>query len=86
MKSPAFVAAVKEEWAKFKAKKQQILDEVNTVRQQISTAQADNFKMWSDNRQWLSFSFDTWEEEVNNILQFFDERMKWLDDHYASMK
>ena len=86
MKSPAFVAAVKEEWAKFKAKKQQILDEVNTVRQQISTAQADNFKMWSDNRQWLSFSFDTWEEEVNNILQFFNERLEWLDEHYASMK
>ena len=85
MKSPGFIEAVKTEWAKFKEKKQQILDEISLVREQISTAQADNFNMWPDNRQWLSFSFDTWEEEVENVLQFFDERLEWLDGHYASM-
>ena len=88
MKSPAFVAAVKAEWAKFKTKKQQIIDEINTVRNHISTAQINNVNMWWDDtqRQQLSFSFDTWEEEVDNILQFFDERIDWLDGHYASMK
>ena len=88
MKSPAFVAAVKAEWAKFKTKKQQIIDEINTVRDNISTAQIDNFNMWCDDaqRKKISFSFDTWEEEVDNILQFFDERIDWLDGHYASMK
>ena len=85
MKSPAFVSAVKAEWAKFKVKKQQILDEVCLVRDQISTAQVANYQMWP-NRQKLSFSFDTWEEEVNNILDFFDERIDWLDGHYESMK
>ena len=86
MKSPEFIESVKTEWAKFKDKKQQILDEISLVRERISTAQADNFNMWSNNRQWLSFSFDTWEEEVNNILQFFDQRLEWLDGHYTSMK
>ncbi len=86
MKSPSFIEAVKAEWAKFKEKKQQILDEISLVRERISIAQADNFNMWPENRQWLSFSFDTWEEEVNNILQFFDKRLEWLDGHYASMK
>ena len=87
MKSPAFVTAVKAEWAKFKTKKQQIIDEISIVRDHISTAQINNFNMWCDDaeRQWLSFSFDTWEEEVDNILQFFDERIDWLDGHYASM-
>ena len=86
MKSPAFVEAVKAEWARFKDKKQQILDEISLVRERISAAQADNFNMWPDNRQRLSFSFDTWEEEVDNILQFFEEHLEWLDGHYASMK
>ena len=88
MKSPAFVTAVKAEWAKFKTKKQQIIDEISSVRDHISTAQINNVNMWWDDtqRQQLSFSFDTWEEEVDNILQFFDERIDWLDGHYASMK
>ena len=82
MKSPEFIQVVKAEWAKFKVKKQQILDEVYAVRDQISTAQVANYKMWP-NRNHLSVSFDTWEEEVNNILDFFDERLKYLDKHYA---
>ena len=86
MKSPEFIEAVKAEWAKFKDKKQQILDEISLVRERISIAQADNFNMWSDNRRLLTVSYDTWEQEVNHILQFFDERLEWLDGHYASMK
>ena len=84
MKSPAFKKAVKQEWAKFKTNAHQVKDEIETVRQLISTAQAANFKMWPPKTVNLNYSFDTWEKEVEYILQFFDDRLEWLEGHYDS--
>lgn len=86
MESPAFKEAVKQEWEKFKSNVHLVKDEIEAVRQRISTAQAANFKIWPPKSNYYNISFDTWDEEVEYILQFFDERLEWLEGHYDSQK
>ena len=85
MKSPAFVETLKSEWAKFKQNIPQVKDEIEQVRQTVSKAQEDNYKKWPVKKSALNISFDTWEQEVEYILKFFDDRIRWLDEHYATM-
>jgi len=84
MRSPAFKLAVKQEWANFKSNVEQVKNEMESVRQSISKAQAVNFKMWPTNRNYYNITFDTWEEEVAYVMKFFDDRVAWLDDYYNS--
>ena len=80
MKSPAFKEAVKVEWAKFISNVQQVKDEVEAVRQIIAKAQAANFKKWPSTGRPMNYSVKSWQEEVERVNTFFDERVTWMDN------
>ena len=86
LKSPSFKEAVKEEWAKFKDNIQQVKDEVETVRQVISKAQAYNFRRWPSPGRQLNVQYETWEKEVEALSLFLQERIKWMDDRLSNWK
>lgn len=82
-KDPSFVAEVKEVWNEFK----QHIDEVKYIismkQEEIQYAQQDNFIKWPILGEYIAVSlvsFQTWQEEVEYILSFFDKRVKWLDE------
>ena len=83
-KSNKFKNEIKSEWDKLKTKISQIKQEVSSTANIISTAQVYNFEKWPDTGQVLNVQFDTWEEEVNYINQFFDDRASWLDEYISS--
>lgn len=80
MKSPAFKEAVKEEWALFMTNVQQVKDEVENVRLMIAKAQAANFKKWPSTGRPMNYSVKSWQEEVERVNTFFDERVTWIDN------
>lgn len=80
MKSPAFKEAVKEEWALFMTNVQQVKDEVESVRLMIAKAQVANFKKWPSTGRPMNYSVKSWQEEVERVNTFFDERVTWMDN------
>jgi hypothetical protein len=60
-----------------------VKSEVNSVRQKIAKAQADNFKKWPNPGWPLNIQFDTWEEEADYLENFLDERIAFLDSHIS---
>ena len=83
--SPAFRKVVKEEWKKFKSNVQQVRDEIEKVRESIAIAQIDNYIKWPQTGQQLNVRFDTWEQEVDYVNQFFEDRIVWMDEYIASL-
>ena len=80
MKSPAFKEAVKAEWALFMTNVQQVKDEVENVRLMIAKAQVANFKKWPSTGRPMNYSVKSWQEEVERVNTFFDERVTWMDN------
>lgn len=81
--SPSFKSEVKSEWEKFITHVEDVKSEVNSVRQKIAKAQADNFKKWPNPGWPLNIQFDTWEEEADYLENFLDERIAFLDSHIS---
>ena len=80
MKSPTFKEAVKAEWAQFITNVQQVKDEVENLRLMIAKAQTANFKKWPSTGRPMNYSVKSWEEEVERVNTFFDERVTWMDN------
>lgn len=86
LKSPTFKETVKEEWAKFKDNIQQVKDEVESVRQVISKAQAYNFRRWPSPGRQLNVQYETWEKEVEALSLFLQKRIEWMDNRLSNWK
>lgn len=86
LKSPTFKETVKEEWAKFKDNIQQVKDEVESVRQVISKAQAYNFRRWPSPGRQLNVQYETWEKEVEALSIFLQKRIEWMDNRLSNWK
>lgn len=81
-KSPGFRKAIKKEWDLFKEKITVVKEQIERNSEIIPLSQRDNFIKWPNNNfQPLNISFSSWEEEVEYINQFFDERISFLESH-----
>lgn len=83
-KSPLFKSEVKAEWELFKTHVEDVKSEVYALRQKIAKAQANNFKKWPNPGWPLNIKFNTWEEEADNLENFVDERIKFLDQRISN--
>lgn len=82
--SPSFREEVKKEWALFCNKNNQVIDMINDVINEISTAQLYNNIKWPNTGQTLNVRFDTWEEEVQYVTDFYNNRIAWFDAYIAT--
>lgn len=86
VKSSEFKKAVKAQWDNYKIHIPEVKEKLNTIQKTLNYAQKDNFKKWDVLGKYLDESlvaFNTWEEEVNYMNNWFDERIKWFDNYIS---
>lgn len=77
-----FVNAVRKEWEDFQPMLPVFRAKMAAVAENISEAQVRNFTRWNTLYWHVSVGlvrFDTWEEEVTYVNDFFDHRVKLMD-------
>lgn len=78
-----FVDAVRKEWEGFQPMLPVFKAKMSAVADNISKAQVRNFTRWNTLNWHVSVGlvrFDTWEEEVAYVNDFFDHRVRLMDD------
>ena len=51
----------------------------------LQKLQIENYIKWPQTGQQLNVRFDTWEQEVDYVNQFFEDRIVWMDEYIASL-
>ena len=85
---PYFVDVVRKEWEALKPMIPAFQDKMAYVAEGISKDQALNFNKWGTLLWHVSVGlvrFDTWEEEVGYVSEFFKDRVEWLDDYLSTL-
>ena len=85
---PYFVDQVRKEWDVLKTELPAFQDKMAYVADGISPDQARNFDKWGTLRWHVSVGlvrFDTWEEEVAYVSDFFKDRVAWLDNYLTTL-
>ena len=85
---PYFVDQVRKEWEALKPKLPAFQDKMAYVADGISADQARNFDKWGTLGWHVSVGlvrFDTWEEEVTYVSDFFKDRVAWLDNYLTTL-
>ena len=78
--SNKFRDVVVEEWNKMKVQIPTIRYAVQKVADSITKAQYKNFDLWPDSGKLLgNVYFDTWQDEVDYVNDFYQKRAEWLD-------
>lgn len=88
LQSPLFRKAVKSEWQLLKPKIRSVRSTIEEEMIRIQYAQKANFERWPILDIYLGpqlTAFGTWEEEVDYMFQFFDERVIWFDKYVSNM-
>ena len=85
---PYFVDVVRNEWETLKPMIPAFQDKMAYVAEGISKDQVRNFEKWGT--LWWHVSvglvrFDTWEEEVSYVSEFFKDRVVWLDNYLSTL-
>ena len=85
---PYFVDVVRKEWEALKPMIPAFQEKMAYVADGISPDQARNFDKWGT--LWWHVSvglvrFDTWEEEVSYVGDFFKDRVEWLDGYLSTL-
>ena len=85
---PAFVAKVKTRFAYFRENQNYILDKMDFYANYLDLAQKENDDKWDaiGNYAWPNpVFFDTYEEEVLHLKNWYIKRMNWLDTAFKSL-
>lgn len=85
---PYFVDVVRNEWETLKPMIPAFQDKMAYIAEGISKDQARNFKKWGTLWWYVSVGlvrFDTWEEEVSYVSEFFKDRVVWLDNYLSTL-
>lgn len=85
---PEFVAKVKERFSYFKANEQYFLEFIDNTASNLKYSQQENDERWEVYGNWIwpnPVVFDTHQEEVEYLKDWFERRMKWLDEVYSSL-
>jgi hypothetical protein len=88
---PSFVLQVQDRFkSHYLPNKQSILEKIDSKAEMLNLAQQENFEKWQilgvqvwPNR--LDRVFDTYEEEVSSLKQWYESRMSWLDQAIGSL-
>lgn len=85
---PYFVDVVRNEWETLKPMIPAFQYKMAYVAEGISKDQVRNFEKWGT--LWWHVSvglvrFDTWEEEVSYVSEFFKDRVVWLDNYLSTL-
>lgn len=84
---PYFKQEVRRVWEEFEPRIPLLKEKLELVADSISEAQAMNFAQWPVIGTYLGASIiclDSWEAEVEYNADFFDERVKWMDEFLNS--
>lgn len=85
---PYFLQKVRERFAYYKENQSYLLEFIDTKAEQLHYAQQENDQRWDiyGNYIWPNpVVFDTYEEDLDYLKNWFTERMKWLDEAYAKL-
>lgn len=78
-----FVDAVRQEWESLQLKLPAFKEKMAEVADNIKEEQKKNYEKWNTLGWNVSVGlirFDTWEEEVQYVTDFFNDRVEWLDN------
>jgi CotH kinase protein len=85
---PAFVAKVKERFLYFRENQNFILEKMDFYASQLNLAQKENDNRWNiiGNYAWPNpIVYNTYEEEVEHLKEWYTKRMNWLDTAYKAL-
>ncbi|XXK57857.1 CotH kinase family protein [Porticoccaceae bacterium nBUS_09] len=85
---PAFVEKVKTRFAYFRNNQDFILNKIDTYAEQLKWAQQENNDKWQTIGQYVwpnPVVFDTYQEEVGHMKEWYVNRMNWLDSALDSL-
>lgn len=83
LEDPMFVQQVKTRFAYFKAKQPHLLNQIDEYAQYLQYAQAENDAKWQTLGEYVwpnPVVYDTYQQEVNHLKTWFNNRMTWLDN------
>lgn len=82
LKSPLFVETLRKQWVESKTNIEQVKNNVALKTKLIENAARKNFSKWKDpDVAHLHIYFDTWQEEIDYVNSFFEERVAWFDNY-----
>ena len=84
VKSSEFRKEVTKEWLAYKEKIPMVKQRLSEIRRSLNYAQKENFGKWDVLGKYLDESlvaFETWEEEVDYIDRWFEDRLIWFDNY-----
>jgi spore coat protein CotH len=85
---PAFVTKVKSRFVYFKDNQNLILNKIDSYANYLKYAQEENDKKWNvlGNYIWPNpVVYNTYEEEVSHLKEWYEERMNWLTTAYNNL-
>lgn len=84
LKDEGFRNEVKRVWRSVRYKIPDVITRINKEEERVRYAQKSNFERWPGFNKYLGVgltAFDTWEEEVDYVYQFFENRLTWFDSY-----
>ncbi len=84
---PYFNKIVYEEWLKLKPCIPTIIERMEQLRALLKCAQENEFELYPILGKYYGnglHAFETWEEEVDYVIDFFKKRTDWLDSYFAN--
>lgn len=85
LKSPFFLEKLREEWKVVKPKLADVHLSIKKLRNNLRPYQSRNFERWPEPSSFLNVLNESWEEEVDFIIVFFDRRVEWLDKYIYAL-
>ena len=85
---PNFVSKVKTRFDFFRNNEQYILNKIDAYAERLQWAQQENDNKWETLGQYVwpnPVVFQTYQEEVNHMKQWYQTRMNWLDNAIDSL-
>lgn len=85
---PAFVTQVKAKFDYYRDNEQLILDKIDAYAENLQWAQEENYTQWPTLGEYVwpnPVYYDTYEEEVDHLKQWYQNRMNWLDSAINSL-
>ena len=81
LEDPVFAQKVQNRFAYFNAQRSTLKQNVNDWASELQLAQAENDSVWGTMGQYVwpnPVVFDTYDEEVAHLIDWFDTRMDWI--------
>lgn len=84
--SPFFIQTLKKEWLSLKEQLPMVEKIIYNLCDKITTARASNWEKWPISGILINnVSFETWEEEKNYMINFYQERKVWFDEYISNL-